>query len=314
MRDSTTRATRSPCWRDEWESDPGDRYGPRRVPSTVTDRGAHERRGFAPGQEDGPAALRAAGLADALRAVGRELRDRGDTQKFRWSVDHEEPRTMNADAVVEGVVAVAARVEAAVREGELALVLGGDCTVGIGTVAGAVAAGRDPRLIYLDLHADLNTPSSVPDGALDWTGVAHMLDVPGADPRLADAGPRRPLLPGADLLILGRGPGQSTPAEHDLIVSRALTTIDVDELRDDPCGAARRAREWATADDRPFLVPLRSRPRRLLRRAALRAHRARNRRAVRRGNGCARDPRRRRRAPRGNRHRAQPAPRCGGRL
>ena len=82
---------------------------------------------------------------------------------------------MNADAVVSGVRAVATRVEAALRAGELALVLGGDCTVGVGTVAGAVAAGAEPRLVYLDLHADLNTPSSVPDGALDWTGLAHLL-------------------------------------------------------------------------------------------------------------------------------------------
>ena len=92
---------------------------------------------------------------------------------------------MNAGAVVDGVRAVAAKVQDALRAGELPLVLGGDCTVGVGTVAGAVAAGADPRLVYLDLHPDLNTPGSVPDGALDWMGVAHMLDVEGADERLA---------------------------------------------------------------------------------------------------------------------------------
>ena len=133
---------------------------------------------FAPGQEDAPGALRAAGLVQALGAS-----DRGDTPRFRWHVDHDAPRAMNADAVVDGVRAVAARVEKALRAGDLPLVLGGDCTVGVGTVAGAVAAGAEPRLVYLDLHPDLNTPGSVPDGALDWMGVAHMLDVEGADER-----------------------------------------------------------------------------------------------------------------------------------
>ena len=142
---------------------------------------------FAPGQEDAPGALSAAGLVAALGAS-----DRGDTPRFRWRVDHDAPRAMNADAVVDGVRAVAARVEEALRAGDLPLVLGGDCTVGVGTVAGAVAAGAEPRLVYLDLHPDLNTPGSVPDGALDWMGVAHMLDVEGADERLAAAGPRAP--------------------------------------------------------------------------------------------------------------------------
>jgi arginase len=40
---------------------------------------------------------------------------------------------------------------------------------------------------------DLNPPEES-DGALDWTGVAHILDVPGAARQLANLGPRRPLL------------------------------------------------------------------------------------------------------------------------
>jgi arginase len=209
---------------------------------------------FAPGQEDAPAALRAAGLVEALRADGRAVDDRGDTPLFRWRVDHHEPRAMNAGAVVETVRAVAARVHDAVRAGELPLVLGGDCTVGVGTMAGAVAANADPRLIYLDLHPDLNTPDSVPDGALDWMGVAHMLDVDGADDRLAAAGPRRPLLRDDDLVLLGAGPEQCTAAERERIAERDLRPIGVDALRSDPGAAARAALERATAGGRRFLV------------------------------------------------------------
>jgi arginase len=204
---------------------------------------------FAPGQEDAPAALRAAGLVEALQAS-----DRGDTPRFRWRTDHDEPRAMNAGAVVDGVRAVAAEVEQALRAGEVPLVLGGDCTVGVGTVAGAVAAGAEPRLVYLDLHPDLNTPGSVPDGALDWMGVAHMLDVDGADDRLAGAGPRRPLLADADLVLLGAGPEQSTRAERARIAERALEPIDVEALRADPRAAAHVAVERATAGGRRFLV------------------------------------------------------------
>jgi len=204
---------------------------------------------FAPGQEDAPAALRAAGLVQALGAS-----DCGDTPRFRWRADRDAPRAMNADAVVDGVRAVAAKVEEALRAGDLPLVLGGDCTVGIGSVAGAVAAGAEPRLVYLDLHPDLNTPGSVPDGALDWMGVAHMLGVDGADARLAAAGPRRPLLADDDVVLLGAGPQQCTAAERDAIAARNLRPIGIDALRADPVAAARAALERATGGGRRFLV------------------------------------------------------------
>jgi arginase len=209
---------------------------------------------FAPGQEDAPAALRAAGRVEALRVGGREVTDRGDTPRFRWHVDHDEPRAMNAAAVVDGVRAVSDRVADALEAGELPLVLGGDCTVGIGTVAGAVSAGGEPRLVYFDLHPDLNTPASVPDGALDWTGVAHMLGIEGADDRLAGAGPRRPLLADDDLILLGAGPEQCTAHERATIQARALRPIAVDEVRADPAAAARRALDLATVEHRRFLV------------------------------------------------------------
>jgi arginase len=197
---------------------------------------------FAPGQEDAPDALRAAGLLDALRVGGRDVVDRGDTPRFRWRVDQAEPRAMNADAVVAGVQAVAERVAEAIGEGDQPLVLGGDCTVGIGTVAGAIAAGAQPRVVYFDLHPDLNTPSSVPDGAFDWTGVAHMLDIEGADDRLAGAGLRRPLLTDDDVIFLGADLKQCTPHERAVIEARGLQLVEV------------AAAQEAIAGNRPFLV------------------------------------------------------------
>jgi arginase len=197
---------------------------------------------FAPGQEDAPSALRAAGLLDALRGAGHDVVDRGDIARFRWRVDHDEPRAMNAAAVVDGVRAVAERVAEALRAGEQPLVLGGDCTVGVGTVAGAIAAGKEPRLVYFDMHPDLNTPSSAPDGAFDWMGVAHMLDVDGADDRLATAGPRRPLLADDDVVFLAADPKQCTPHERAVIEARGLQLHDAD------------AAQQAIAGNRPFLV------------------------------------------------------------
>ena len=81
-----------------------------------------------------------------------------------------------------------------------------------------------------------------------------MLDVEGADERLAGAGPRRPLLVDDDLVLLGTGPEQCTAAERAAIAARDLRPIGVDALRADPTAAARAALERAAAGGRRFLV------------------------------------------------------------
>lgn len=204
---------------------------------------------FAPGQERAPAALRAAGLVAALEAAGVGVNDRGDREVWRWRPDRAEPRAQNVPAIVEIVRETGARVSAAAAEGELALVLGGDCTVGIGTVIGQVdaalgggsAAGAGSvGVLYFDTHADLNVPEVVTEGALDWMGMAHMLGVPGARPELVEAGAIAPLLAPEQVVLFGWGPEQATEFEREQIERRAIDTVAVDEVRADPIGAARR--------------------------------------------------------------------------
>jgi hypothetical protein len=101
---------------------------------------------------------------------------------------------MNAEVAAGVAQAVAGRVAEGLAEGAAILVLGGDCTVELGTVAGASVDSADIGLIYIDLDTDLNTPASVEDGALDWMGVAHLLGLDGTVPVLAGLGPRVPLL------------------------------------------------------------------------------------------------------------------------
>ena len=75
----------------------------------------------------------------------------------------------------------------AAEAGHLPLVVGGDCTIELGTVAGLLPSGGRLGLLYFDVHPDLNLPSSVKEGALDWMGVAHMLGEEGMVPRARPA-------------------------------------------------------------------------------------------------------------------------------
>jgi arginase len=198
---------------------------------------------FAPGQELAPAALREAGLLEGLRGAGLEVDDHGDREPWRWRPDREERRAQNVGAVAEIVGETTIRVAAAAAPGAVTLVLGGDCTVGIGTVAGHVESGDRVGLLYFDTHADLNVPESVREGALDWMGVAHMLDEPGARPELARAGGRLPLLEPEQVVLFGWGPEQATAHEREAIARRGIATVAVDEVAADPRAAASRALE-----------------------------------------------------------------------
>ncbi len=196
---------------------------------------------FANGQEVAPTALRAAGLIDRLGDAGADVHDSGDSPVWRWRPDRARPRAQNLEAVVDQVTTTRARVATAIREGRTVMVLRGDCTVGLGTVAGVLDVHDSVGLIYLDLHADMNTPASVVDGALDWTGVAHMLALDGTEPALAAVGARVPLLRPDQVVLLGHGSEQATPWEREQIERLAVARVPVEEVRADASAAAGRA-------------------------------------------------------------------------
>lgn len=205
---------------------------------------------FAPGQEQAPAALRQAGLVELLRDSGVEVSDYGDREVWRWRPDPERPLAQNLGKVVEIVDDTAARVVESILAQEITLVLGGDCTIGVGTVVGHVERSDNVGLIYFDLHADLNIPTSAPPGALDWMGMAHMLGDEGAERELVEVGPRVPLLAPEQVVLLAWGPGQARSHERETIDRLELEAIPVDEVRDDPAGAAKRALDVLAGPDR----------------------------------------------------------------
>jgi arginase len=179
--------------------------------------------------------------------------------------DRDERRAQNLGKVVEIVRETGGRVEEALAAGELPLVLGGDCTVGIGTIAGTVGAREglmDPLpheqrggssggpsdlqrarvgVLYLDSHADLNTPDSVHEGALDWMGLAHMLGVDGARRELVEVSGSWPLLEPEQVTLVGWGPEQATEFEREVTEALGIEVFDVDTIAADPAGAAERA-------------------------------------------------------------------------
>jgi arginase len=130
------------------------------------------------GVDMGPSAIRYAGLRDRLASLGYSVRDRGNvrvsdrdegaTKDYR-EMDRQELGKMSGRAhhldeiirVVEDLAKVVADVE---RAGNIPIVLGGDHSMAIGTLAGIARGGRRPGVIWMDAHGDSNTPKTSPSG------------------------------------------------------------------------------------------------------------------------------------------------------
>ena len=156
---------------------------------------------------------------------------------------------MNLSAVAAVAKATADHVAAALAADAAVLVLGGDCTVELGTVAAALRQTDNVGLVYIDLDTDLNTPQSTRDGALDWMGVAHMLGVAGTAPELAALGPRTPMLRPEQVLFFAND--NVEPFERQLIDELGIREVRLAEVAANPAGAARSvATGWAAQFDR----------------------------------------------------------------
>jgi arginase len=200
------------------------------VPSSL---GAH-----APGQERAPGAFRRAGLVERLATAGFALDDLGDLATTRYEPDPAHPRAQHAAAVAAVARETADALAPAFSSGQPALVVGGDCTIEVGVVAGLARSTPRLGLLYVDAGPDLNTPTTIREGFLDWMGMAHLLGEPEATEELSHVGPRYPLLSPEDVLLFGTEREESTAHELRRVTELGIRTYWADDVRRDPRAAA----------------------------------------------------------------------------
>jgi arginase len=136
------------------------------------------------GVDMGPSAVRVANLHARVASLGYEVEDRGNIpveQKEAWPEG--DPRAKYLALIANACEVLAGRVDEALSTGFLPLVLGGDHSVAVGTVSGVSSHFRARHqkvgLIWLDAHADMNTPESSPSGNIHGMPLACIL---GAGP------------------------------------------------------------------------------------------------------------------------------------
>ena len=82
----------------------------------------------------------------------------------------------NSLIVGEGTQRLAKVVEKTVGNGEFPLILGGDHSIGLGSLAALLKARPNVGIIWVDAHADLNTPDSSPSGNMHGMPVGLLMD------------------------------------------------------------------------------------------------------------------------------------------
>jgi arginase len=185
------------------------------------------------GVDMGPSAVRVANLNSRVAALGYEVEDYGNIpveQKEAWPLG--DPGAKYLTQIAQACGELADRVGSALERGHLPLVLGGDHSVAVGTVTGVArhfrARGESVGLIWLDAHADMNTPDTSPSGNVHGMPLACIIGQ-GPD-ALADLGGFRPKVDPRRTVIVGLRDVDFTEKPHvrDSGV-RAFTMRDIDE-------------------------------------------------------------------------------------
>jgi len=214
------------------------------VPSSA---GAHHA-----GQERAPDALRAAGLVERLTAAGESVQDEGNLPGAAFTVDHDHPGARNLQAVARVAREVADAVADVADTGRLPLVVGGDCTITLGVIAGFRRQHPDVGLIYVDGDADVGVPDSGGSGIFDSMGVSHLLGR-GA-PELTGLAGAVPLLDGTRLAIVSADPRETDDAGRRYLAGAGVSLQEAPAFIDDPAGAAARAVAAVAAASGPVVV------------------------------------------------------------
>ncbi len=199
---------------------------PIKIIGVPMDLGANRR-----GVDMGPSALRIAGLQTRLTQLGYTVEDLGNIPvNIPETLRIIDPRAKYLAEVAEVNRILADRVEQVVAEGAIPLVLGGDQSISIGTIAGVASyyrqRGEKIGVLWFDAHADMNTPETTPSGNIH--GMPYAVSLGLGVPELMDLKGFRPKLDPRHCVLIGVR--DVDPLERENVRRSGLTVFTMREL------------------------------------------------------------------------------------
>jgi arginase len=155
------------------------------------------------GVDMGPSAIRYAGIIERLERLNYKIEDLGDIEIGRAERIQSETnvKLRNLKAVAEANEKLAAKVDEVVRAKSFPLVLGGDHSIAIGTLAGVAKHYKNLGVIWYDAHGDLNTEETSPSGNIHGMPLAASLGL--GHPVLTNIAGYSPKIKPENIVIIG---------------------------------------------------------------------------------------------------------------
>ncbi len=180
------------------------------------------------GVDIGPDAFRYQKIVEKLQLTGLDIQDTGNIAVAnRSSLDPGNPRLKYLDEILRVNEVLARRVEQSIRDKRAAIVLGGDHSLTLGTVAGASSAVNGKLgLIYFDAHGDMNTDATTLTGNIHGMHLASLMGF-GAAP-LKNLYGTQVKLPKENLLHIGGS--DFDQAELDLVEREHLQSFSLFDI------------------------------------------------------------------------------------
>jgi arginase len=128
------------------------------------------------GVDMGPSAIRYAGLDERLQGLGFECDDLGNVGAATpEATESGDPHARFLSQIKETCAGIAKKVSAAVNDGHVPIVLGGDHSIALGTLGGLASSHGPGGVLWFDAHGDLNTPGTSPSGNVHGMPLAAAL-------------------------------------------------------------------------------------------------------------------------------------------
>ncbi|PLR80089.1 arginase [Bacillus canaveralius] len=154
------------------------------------------------GVDMGPSAMRYAGINEKLKNLNIEVDDLGDIPVGRPEVViRPDTNLRNLELVAEKNEKLAAEVDKVIEAGSFPLVLGGDHSIAIGTLAGVAKHYDNLGVIWYDAHGDLNTGETSPSGNIHGMPLAVSLGI--GHEMLTQIGGYSPKIKAENIVIIG---------------------------------------------------------------------------------------------------------------
>ena len=191
------------------------------------------------GVDMGPSAIRIADLEPRLEQLGHKVTDSGDldvmipeTQKVG------EGKLRYKTPILATCAELCDRVGQALEKSRMPLVLGGDHSLAIGSVAGSsgfyAKQGDAIGLIWLDAHGDSNTPETTPSGNIHGMALAVLLGL--GDHDLVNLGGRSPKVQARNTVLIGIR--DLDPGERDILKKSGVNVYTMRDVVDEAIGLA----------------------------------------------------------------------------